>query len=248
MEYLREEFEQLKNLASSWEMEKYQIEEAIMKAISEEADCSPCQEAEDVPIVKNVINFVDDYVSMGNPVIVTDVKPYMHKNITIESFYDYYLAHKEDLNKDLCEVSYVDETVDTIENYFNLLEKSGLETPNIRWKVCYGEGLRALRKFLPRPYFVQTEGALEKFLMVINQDEEPFALPVGQYGNSWIAQVTGASDMEIYPIADCNTTCLSFNVTLNKGEVMYISEDLWMVDIVGNPTDESGLVLLSTFA
>ena len=34
MEYLREEFEQLKNLASSWEMEKYQIEEAIMKAIS----------------------------------------------------------------------------------------------------------------------------------------------------------------------------------------------------------------------
>lgn len=39
-------------------------------------------------------------------------------------------------------------------------------------KVCYGEGLRALRKFLPRPYFVQTEGALEKFLMVINSHEE----------------------------------------------------------------------------
>ena len=108
-----------------------------VKFIVEEADCSPCQEAEDVPIVKNVTNFVDDYVSMGNPVIVTDVKPYMHKNITIESFYDYYLAHKEDFNKDLCEVSYVDETVDTNEHYFDLLEKSGLETPNIRWSVSF---------------------------------------------------------------------------------------------------------------
>ena len=43
-------------------------------------------------------------------------------------------------------------------------------------KVCYGKGLRALRKFLPKPYFVQTEGALEKFLMIINSQDEVLPL------------------------------------------------------------------------
>ena len=43
-------------------------------------------------------------------------------------------------------------------------------------KVCYGKGLRALRKFLPKPYFVQTEGALEKFLMIINSHDEVLPL------------------------------------------------------------------------
>jgi hypothetical protein len=42
--------------------------------------------------------------------------------------------------------------------------------------VCYGEGLRALRKFLPRPYFVHTEGALEKYLIIINSNEEVLPL------------------------------------------------------------------------
>ena len=34
MDFLREEVENLKKLGHSWEMEKYQIEEAIMKAIA----------------------------------------------------------------------------------------------------------------------------------------------------------------------------------------------------------------------
>ena len=42
--------------------------------------------------------------------------------------------------------------------------------------MCYGKGLRALRKFLPKPYFVQTEGALEKFLMIINSHDEVLPL------------------------------------------------------------------------
>ena len=34
MDFLREEVENLKKLGRDWEMEKYQIEEAIMKAIA----------------------------------------------------------------------------------------------------------------------------------------------------------------------------------------------------------------------
>lgn len=34
MDFLREEVENLKKLGQSWEMEKYEIEEAIMKAIA----------------------------------------------------------------------------------------------------------------------------------------------------------------------------------------------------------------------
>ena len=49
--------------------------------------------------------------------------------------------------------------------------------------MCYGEGLRALRKFLPRPYFVHTEGALEKYLMIINSNDE--ILPLVRITAKW---------------------------------------------------------------
>ncbi len=78
-------------------------------------------------------NFSDDYVAWGNPVIITDVQPYLSKEFTVESFYSYYMAHKGQLDTDLCEVSSTDETIDTIEDYFKLLQKLGPETPNIRW-------------------------------------------------------------------------------------------------------------------
>ena len=353
MDFLREEVENLKKLGRDWEMEKYQIEEAIMKAIADkngnvppippeqetqgrpakrgccgrclstcgviaivvmvatiggvllynnytpfevytnkvvgdwtypvlriwrhivlplhdyfdiqaysmaeclisnpwfvpdEPDCTSCEEASNIPRIENVTDFSEEYVPWGNPIIVTDVQPYTSKKFTLESFYEYYTDHRANLDTDLCEVSSTDETVDTIEEYFELLRKLGSDAPNIRWKVCYGEGLRALRKFLPRPYFVKTEGALEKYLMIINSNDEILPLPTAQYGNSWVAQVTGSSEIELNPIPECNTTCSSLNVTLNKGEVMYLNQDLWYGDIVGNPSGEQGVVLLSSFA
>ncbi|CAB3984350.1 Hypothetical predicted protein [Paramuricea clavata] len=233
------------------DVQSYSMAECLINNpwfIADEPDCGSCEEAINVPRVKNVTNFADEYLAWGNPVIVTDVQPYMTKDFTMDRFSMYYMDHKDKLDADICEVSSEDETVDTIEDYFKLLEKLGLEAPNIRWKVCYGEGLRALRKFLPRPYFVHTEGALEKYLIIINSNEEVLPLPTGQYGNSWVAQVTGSSDMELTPIQECNTTCASFNVTLNKGEVMYLNQDIWYADIVGNQGDEPGVVLLSSFA
>lgn len=83
--------------------------------------------------MNNVTNFSEDYAAWGNPVIITDVKPYVAREYTVESFYDYYLDHKDLLDTDMCEVSSVDETVDSIEDYFKLLEKLGPEAPNIRW-------------------------------------------------------------------------------------------------------------------
>ncbi|XP_028410855.1 uncharacterized protein LOC114533524 [Dendronephthya gigantea] len=234
-----------------FDIQSYSMAECLINNpwfVPDEPDCSICEDAKSVLRVENVTNFNEDYVPWGNPTIITDVQPYVAREYTIENFYDYYLDHKDLLDTDMCEVSSLDENVDSIEDYFKLLEKLGPETPNIRWKVCYGEGLRALRKYLPRPYFVETEGALEKYLMMINNNEEILPIPTGQYANSWVAQVTGSSDMEINPIAECNTTCSSFNVTLNKGEVLYLNQDMWYVDIVGNPSDEQGIVLLSSFA
>lgn len=100
---------------------------------SEEPDCSACEEASDVPRVKNVTNFNEEFASWGNPIIVTDVQPYMSKNYTLESFFKYYQDNKVHLDADLCEVSSLDETVETIEDYYKLLQKLGPEAPNIRW-------------------------------------------------------------------------------------------------------------------
>ena len=86
-----------------------------------------------VPRVKNVTNFSDDYVAWGNPVVVTDVQPYMAREYTVEGFYEYYLDNQQILDSDLCEVSSTDESVESINDYFQLLQKMGPETPNIRW-------------------------------------------------------------------------------------------------------------------
>ena len=99
----------------------------------DEPDCSSCEEASGVPRVKNVTDFSDEYAAWGNPIIVTDVEPYMTKNVTFESFLKYYEEHKEELDTDLCEVSSLDESVDTIEDYYKLLQRLGPEAPNIRW-------------------------------------------------------------------------------------------------------------------
>ena len=103
------------------------------KYFIDEPDCSSCEAANDVPRVNNVTDFSDEYSSWGNPIIVTDVEPYMSKNVTVESFYLYYLGHKEKFDTDLCEVSSADESVDTIEDYFKVMNKLGPEAPNIRW-------------------------------------------------------------------------------------------------------------------
>lgn len=105
----------------------------FLKYFTDEPDCGSCEEASNVPRVNNVTNFADEYLAWGNPVIVTDVQPYMTKDFTLDMFFIYYMDHKDKLDADLCEVSSEDEAVDTIEDYFKLLEKLGLETPNIRW-------------------------------------------------------------------------------------------------------------------
>lgn len=99
----------------------------------DEPDCSSCENASDIPKVKNVTDFTNMYSSLGNPVIVTDVQPYKDNEVTLEGFYVYYMDNKDNFDTDLCEVSSVDDTVDTIEDYFKLLEKLGTEAPNIRW-------------------------------------------------------------------------------------------------------------------
>ena len=99
----------------------------------DEPDCTACEEATNVPRLENVTDFGDEYAAWGNPVIVTDVQPYVGKKFTLEKFYTYYMDHRDKLDTDMCEVSSTDETVDTIEDYFTLLKKLGSDAPNIRW-------------------------------------------------------------------------------------------------------------------
>lgn len=217
--------------------------------IPEEPDCGACEDVADIPQLNNLTDFHNVYAGWGNPIIITDVIPYAEKKYTVDSFFEYYQSHSNELDQDTCEVSYPDNSVQTIGDYWKLLGKLGPEAPSIWWKLCYGEGLRAIRKLLPRPYFISTEGALEKILIFVNSDTDVLSLPQGQYGNAWLAQVTGATEMELKPIPDCNTTCPDLNVTLSKGQVMYLNLDLWDVDIFGKSSvDEPGILLLSTFA
>ena len=103
------------------------------KFFSEETDCEACEDARDVPRLDNITDFHDTYASGGTPVIVTDVSPYSLKNYTVDSFFEYYRAHSQELDADLCEVSSLDESIDTIRDYYKLLIKLGPEAPGIRW-------------------------------------------------------------------------------------------------------------------
>ena len=63
------------------------------------------------------------YAGWGNPIIITDVIPYADQ------------SHSNELDQDTCEVSYPDNSVQTIGDYWKLLGKLGPEAPSIWWLV-----------------------------------------------------------------------------------------------------------------
>lgn len=75
------------------------------------------------------------YAGWGNPIIITDVIPYAEKKYTVDSFFEYYQSHSNELDQDTCEVSYPDNSVQTIGDYWKLLGKLGPEAPSIWWLV-----------------------------------------------------------------------------------------------------------------
>ena len=45
-------------------------------------------------------------------------------------------------------------------------------------KTSYGNGMRILRKMYPRPFFISTEGALERSTIILNPKDSNTALVV----------------------------------------------------------------------
>lgn len=101
----------------------------------EEPDCNTCEEVTDIPQLNNVTDFHNVYAGWGNPIIVKDVMPYAAKKYTVDVFFEYYESHSHELDEDVCEVSSLDNSVETIGDYDKLLKKLGPEAPNIWWLV-----------------------------------------------------------------------------------------------------------------
>ena len=101
--------------------------------ISEGTECVAWDDVTEVPKLTNVSDFHNTYASWGNPIIITDVAPYMFRNYTVEKFMEYYEANEEQFDTDLCEVSSADESVNTIRDYSKVLKKLGPDAPSIRW-------------------------------------------------------------------------------------------------------------------
>ena len=87
----------------------------------------------EVERLRNVTDFHNVYAGWGTPIIVTDVEPYASQTFTMDGFMTNYYEHRTVMDADLCEVSSIDESINTIDQYNGLLKKLGPETPNIRW-------------------------------------------------------------------------------------------------------------------
>ncbi|XP_048587571.1 uncharacterized protein LOC116619805 [Nematostella vectensis] len=215
-------------------------------------DCQICEKAIRVPTRSSerlsAESFKKKYFNPGFSVIIANVSGYSDKDHTYEEFVNLYREYKEDMEKDACEIY----DVKNITSLSKLLEGWNHYDPHgkiIAWKMCYGKGFRELRKMYPRPYFVQSEGALDKFMSLMQpagQYPEGIEIPSASFENLWVAQVQGSSKIQLKPVEDCEN-CETFEIHLDQGNVLFFTQQVYRV-FFSNAGQTPGILYASSFA
>ncbi|KAK3729214.1 hypothetical protein QZH41_012252 [Actinostola sp. cb2023] len=219
-------------------------------------DCDICANAERVPTRSSELlpqeAFKAKYFDPGFSVIVRDVDPYGSKNHSYEEFLDLYRANKKNIDKDACQfyVGGENNSIHTLEEILDGWQHYSPEGHIIGWKFCYGKGFRQVRQLYPRPYFVHSEGSLEKVIELLQpagSTPETVELPRTSFDNVWYAQVDGFTEVELAPVGDCEEQCKSHTVNLIKGDVLFFTQQVWKASFT-NRAQSPAIVFVSSFA
>lgn len=248
-----------------FDMSKYGSWECIIDNplfVQEERDCSLCQTVRKISSHSSAnlskSAFKKRFYDTGLPVIVKDMPGYTGHSF--EKFMELFHANQVDLEQDACEFysnGDLDESVQNLTSFLTSWDHYKAEGNTLSWKICYGKGLRMLRAMFPRPYCIHSEGSLDKNIHLLQparevgnvktQSEQVLEAARGSFDNVWLAQVTGSSSFSLVPVDECESECESFEFTLNKGEVVFLSQHTWMAKFY-NPGSEPGMVFSAAFA
>ncbi|XP_031572806.1 uncharacterized protein LOC116306827 [Actinia tenebrosa] len=219
-------------------------------------ECDICEKAVRVPIRSSKMlppeAFKEKYFDPGFSVIVRDVETYGSANHTYGEFLDTYYEHQETMDVDACEF-YLGGQEKKPKNLGELLEHWEHFKPEghvVGWKFCYGKGFREIRKLYPRPYFVHSEGALEKIMHLLQPagvTPTTVELPPVAFDNVWYAQVSGTTEVQLKPVEFCETSCKTHVINLIQGDVLFFTQQVWKASFT-NRAQESAMIFVSSFA
>lgn len=230
--------------------------------VPEKPDCVMCSEVKTIASRTSAnltkAAFKNRFYDSASPVVVRDMPGYRDAEHSFEKFMEFYRSHQAALEEDTCELRKNGVTNESIQNVAEFLGKWDHYQPNgdiIGWKVCYGQGLRLLRSMFPRPYCIHSEGALDKWVYLLQPTQEitesnpqPMTeVAQGTFDNVWMAQVTGATHVNLEPVEDCQDNCEKFEFTLKQGDVFFFSQHTWVVNFQ-NQGKEPAMVFTSSFA
>lgn len=225
--------------------------------IPDKPDCGICAEVSNIPSRLShklpQLKFKKDFYAPRHSVKVKNVSGYGDEQHGLESVKNFYESNHEDMELDTCEL-YTDRANFTANSLQELFEKWEHEKPDghmVGWKICYGKGFRKLRNLFPRPYFIHTEGAMDKAIYLmqpVGEESTSVGLPKAFFDNVWVAQVSGTTLYQIKPIDECSEKCNPLEVRLEQGDVFYFTQHTWTATFVNPDRAKPAIIFMSSFA
>lgn len=232
--------------------------------VPEKPDCVLCSDVKTIASRASAnltkAAFKKRFYETASPVVVRDMPGYGDTEHSFEKFMEFYHTHQAALAEDTCEFRKNGVNNESLQNIAEFLGNWKHYHPNgeiIGWKVCYGQGLRLLRSMFPRPYCIHSEGALDKWVYLLQPAHEitesstqPMIMTEvaqGTFDNVWMAQVTGSTHVVLEPVEDCEDKCEKFEFTLKQGDVFFFSQHTWVVNFQ-NQGKEPAMIFTSSFA
>ncbi|KAK7507455.1 hypothetical protein BaRGS_00001390 [Batillaria attramentaria] len=97
------------------------------------------------------------------------------------------------------------------------------------WSNCHAGVEEQLRKHFQLPDFLpaNTEGTPMDWIFMGSPGPGAPYISTSWRGPSWQAQVSGRKTWQFVPSPECEAVCHSFNVTVEKGDIIFVETNAW---------------------
>lgn len=202
--------------------------------------CAMCAALTEVPIERNISleQFKQRYAYSGTPVLVKDATSDWQA-MTSFSF----LFFKELYNdidgalesvEEECQFFPYKTSFTTLAEVFNMSDARATFQPGevpwyIGWSNCNKQVQKRLREHYQRPYFLPNDSESSVIDWMFMGGSGPGAFVHLDYVQrpSWQAQISGRKTWTLVPAPECEATCHSMNVTVEKGDIFVIDTNVW---------------------
>ncbi|XP_076452809.1 uncharacterized protein LOC143288316 isoform X2 [Babylonia areolata] len=211
-------------------------------------DCDMCRDVYGVPEERNLSaeRFYQRYAFTGRPVLVKGATANWTamNHFSFRFFRDLYQKTTGSLDtiEEDCQFFPYNTEFLTLAQALDMPEdRADFQPGQPSWSNCHDGVRMKLRKFYQRPYFLppDSESAPEDWIFMggpgvgaqvhLDYVERP----------SWQAQISGTKTWELIPSPECEAVCHSFNVTVEKGDIIVVDTNIWYHSTFVHPGEVS---------